>query len=572
MGVPPTAQALEPPTSGPGLSSDPSVTDLGDAALIRATSLDIARGAVLAGRYQIEAVIGKGGSGIVLRAFDRVAQVPVAIKILKPDLAADPRWIERFSRELRLGRQIQHANVCRVFDIGQADGHWFITMELATGGTLRDQLGENAAKRSAQEKLTDIRAVVAGLAAIHEAGIVHRDVKPDNFLRMTDGRLVLSDFGLATNPADAPTVSIMVGTPHYMAPEVVMGDVATPRSDVWAAAVVIHEILLGTRPERAPLTRAPTLRGPRQASRSTRALLNVCRTALNTEPDDRPCDGRALSRIVDSVITSNSPLGQWLGVRRHKQTAWVSTLVALGMAVALGVHFWLPASATSSTESRPGVIRVTGTPRDLTDSSKVFARFEERVHCFAILPGGESARVVLGTPRRAEDIELATGRRTPSPLPQETYETECPQLSPRGDSLLFTRLSPTASSQIVRANPSGEGAVPVTYGSEPRWLPNGDEFLYNVDLGHAGLFSLPTMTSSILPDGHGQARHFLYRKAVSESGNYAAVAYNADAMDRLLEIHSLPDLHLIASWRIPLSIRGVTFDGETLLLSDIDRP
>ncbi|HTA20488.1 MAG TPA: protein kinase, partial [Polyangia bacterium] len=106
------------------------MTDVGEPALVRATSIEIIRGSVLAGRYQIEAVIGKGGSGIVLRAFDRVAQVAVAIKILKPDLAADPRWIERFSRELRLARQIQHPNVCRVFDIGQADGHWFITMEL----------------------------------------------------------------------------------------------------------------------------------------------------------------------------------------------------------------------------------------------------------------------------------------------------------------------------------------------------------------------------------------------------------------------------------------------------------
>jgi eukaryotic-like serine/threonine-protein kinase len=95
-----------------------SVTDLGEPALVRATSMEIARGSLLAGRYQVEAVIGKGGSGIVLRAFDRVAQVPVAVKILKPDLASDPRWVERFSRELRLARQIQHPNVCRVFDIG----------------------------------------------------------------------------------------------------------------------------------------------------------------------------------------------------------------------------------------------------------------------------------------------------------------------------------------------------------------------------------------------------------------------------------------------------------------------
>src|SRR3954463_14163601 len=114
-----------------GSLSEMSITALGEPSLVRASSTEIARGEVLDGRYQIEAVIGKGGSGIVLRAFDRVAQALVAVKILNPEFAKDPRWVERFSRELRLGRQIQHPHVCRVFDLGEADGHWFLTMELA---------------------------------------------------------------------------------------------------------------------------------------------------------------------------------------------------------------------------------------------------------------------------------------------------------------------------------------------------------------------------------------------------------------------------------------------------------
>src|SRR5450432_713801 len=258
-----------------------SVTAIGEPALVRATSIEIVRGSILAGRYQIEAVIGKGGSGIVLRAFDRVAQVPVAVKILKPDLATDPRWIERFSRELRLARQIQHPNVCRVFDIGQADGHWFITMELATAGTLRDSFERNDNARTVDQRLEDIRAVLAGLGAIHAAGIVHRDVKPDNFLRMADGRLVLSDFGLATNPSDASVVSILVGTPSYMAPEVVLGEQASFSSDIWSLGVVMHEILFGRRPERSPAT-------PHQISLSSKA-----------GPDPRQ---RAIAVLIEECI------------------------------------------------------------------------------------------------------------------------------------------------------------------------------------------------------------------------------------------------------------------------------
>ncbi|HET6284303.1 MAG TPA: hypothetical protein VFH73_25325, partial [Polyangia bacterium] len=113
---------------------DASITDVGDRPIVALPPVELERGEVLAGRYQIEAVIGKGGSGLVLRAFDRITQTPVALKILNAELAAEPRWAERFSRELRLGRQIQHPNVCRVFDIGEADGHRFMSMELATGG------------------------------------------------------------------------------------------------------------------------------------------------------------------------------------------------------------------------------------------------------------------------------------------------------------------------------------------------------------------------------------------------------------------------------------------------------
>src|SRR5580692_7586490 len=275
-----------------------SVTEVAGESFVRERPPDIERGTVLAGRYQIEDIIGKGGSGIVLRVFDRTAQNVVALKVLKTELARDAKWEKRFSRELRLGRPIQHPNVCRIFDIGEADGHRFLTMEIAQGGSLRDELKRGGAlERSMEAKMADASAVIAGLAALHTAGVVHRDFKPDNLLRMGDGRLVLSDFGLATDAATAPGVTVLIGTPHYMAPEVLAGEPATSRSDVWALGVVLHEIFFGRRPERRPASFDGSTRAPlRPTSPVERRMLALCETCLAESPFDRPADAGVVTQ------------------------------------------------------------------------------------------------------------------------------------------------------------------------------------------------------------------------------------------------------------------------------------
>ena len=304
--------------------AEQSFTDVGDEPFIAAPVLEIERGAVLAGRYQIETTIGKGGSGVVLRAFDRIAQAPVAVKILKPELAADPRWVERFSRELRLARQIQHANVCRVFDIGEADGHRFLTMELASEGTLRTGARADAPPRPMEARIADARALVAGMAAIHAAGIVHRDVKPENLLRMEDGRLVVSDFGLATNPTQTATVTLMVGTPSYMAPEMSMGDPASFRSDVWAIGVVMHEILFGRRPEWDVTARERVFRSPvdKDAPPTVRALAQLCGDCAAETPSARPADAVEVARRFVRAEQSGARASRRAACRASDAGAW----------------------------------------------------------------------------------------------------------------------------------------------------------------------------------------------------------------------------------------------------------
>ena len=162
---------------------------------------DVARqfeGTHLAGRYDLRRALGQGGMGVVFLARDRVLNEDVAIKLLRTELAGDRRWRERLAREVKLARQLRHPNVCRLFDFGQTeDGQVFVVMELASH-TLRSELdGAVNVQRTFADRIADVCAVAAGLAAIHQAGIVHADLSSRYGLRCGDGRLIVADVGLA---------------------------------------------------------------------------------------------------------------------------------------------------------------------------------------------------------------------------------------------------------------------------------------------------------------------------------------------------------------------------------------
>ncbi len=304
--------------------------------------LEIAAGAVLAGRYQIEATLGRGGSGTVYRAWDRVLGEPIAIKILLPERARERSWIKRLGREVRVARAIQHPNVCRVFELGHADGHWFLTMELGAGGTLRDlvQNGQSA-RRPLPERLEDARAICAGLAAIHAVGIIHRDVTPQNVLRMTDGRLVLTDFGLAIEMTANTTVH--GGTPNYMPPETLFGARGDQRADVWQLGVVLHEILFGCRPVFEHESERVVMKWPLppKATPMEEELARLCADCLGSNPAQRPPTAMAVAgRLAAAEIARpRSPLDLvWLRTkaiaRRHRWIGLLALLVAAGAGVA----------------------------------------------------------------------------------------------------------------------------------------------------------------------------------------------------------------------------------------------
>jgi tetratricopeptide (TPR) repeat protein len=301
-------------------------------------TLEIGAGALLAGRYQIEATLGRGGSGTVYRAWDRVLGEPIAIKILLPHRARERSWIRRLAREVKVARAIRHPNVCRVFELGHADGHWFVTMELGAGGTLRDLVQDGkSARRPLGERLEDARAICAGLAAIHAVGIIHRDVTPQNVLRMPDGRLVLTDFGLAIEMTANTTVH--GGTPNYMPPETLLGARGDQRADVWQLGVILHEILFGGRPvfehERDRMTMKSPL--PAEATSVEEELARLCADCLGSNPALRPPTAMVVAgRLAAAEIARpRSPfeLG-WLRAKAIARRArWVGAAALLLLAI-----------------------------------------------------------------------------------------------------------------------------------------------------------------------------------------------------------------------------------------------
>jgi tetratricopeptide (TPR) repeat protein len=208
-----------------------------------------APGDVLGLRYRVVRALGRGGMGAVYEVVDDVLQDAVALKLLHPELSTDPAFRHRLREEVRLAHRVSHPNVCRVHDLGQHGEHLFVTMELLRGPTLRQILRAIASGEreplSLGRSIDLIVQIAAALGASHRAGIVHRDVKPDNVIVEPD-RAVLTDFGVAS-PVEAISRTVL-GTPHYIAPELMRGESVRPASDLYALAVLACELLTGRIP------------------------------------------------------------------------------------------------------------------------------------------------------------------------------------------------------------------------------------------------------------------------------------------------------------------------------------
>lgn len=219
-------------------------------ASIGATIFEV--GSVLGGRYEIQALLGMGGMGAVYKAHDLEVDRAVGLKVIRPDLAGNPAILARFKQELVLARQVTHRNIIRIYDLSEAEGVKFITMEFIEGEDLRTILTRSG-KLEVNEAINIIRQSCSGLQAAHVEGVIHRDLKPSNIMRDAAGRVVIMDFGLAkTVQSDGMTqTGMMIGTMEYMSPEQAMGSELDARSDIFAMGLIFYELITGNMPYRA---------------------------------------------------------------------------------------------------------------------------------------------------------------------------------------------------------------------------------------------------------------------------------------------------------------------------------
>jgi hypothetical protein len=255
-----------------------------------------APGQMLAGRYRIVALLGKGGMGEVYRADDLVLEQPVALKFLPESLSANEAALARFRGEVRIARQVSHPNVCRVYDLGEAAGQYFLSMEYVDGedlGSLLRRIG-----RLPTDKALEIaRQLCAGLAAAHAKGVLHRDLKPGNVMLDARGQVLLTDFGLAGLAGQIEGDEVRNGTPAYMAPEQLAGEEVTVRSDIYSLGLVLYEIFTGKLP-----FESTTLAGLMQAQRESAP---VSPSTLVRELD--PAVERAILRCLQAKPAHRPP-------------------------------------------------------------------------------------------------------------------------------------------------------------------------------------------------------------------------------------------------------------------------
>ena len=274
------------------------------------TLSDALTGRLLDGRYQVGPRLARGGMATVYRALDTRLERPVAIKVMQPGLAADPEFVSRFIREARSAARLSHPNIVAVYDQGTDGDTTFLAMEFVDGVTLRDVLRQRGALPP-DDALQIMEQILAALAAAHRGGIIHRDIKPENVLLTTDGRVKVADFGLAraisgTSTVSTLTGSVIIGTVAYLSPELVERGVADARSDVYAAGIVLFEMLTGRKPYVGESPLQVAFRHVHEVVPAPSTLVPSLSSEVDTlvgratarNPDDRPHDA---SELLDAV-------------------------------------------------------------------------------------------------------------------------------------------------------------------------------------------------------------------------------------------------------------------------------
>ncbi|MBZ5633138.1 MAG: protein kinase [Acidobacteriia bacterium] len=299
-------------------------------------------GTLLTERYRVIGIIGRGGMGEVYRASDLKLNQPVALKFLPEAVASKAALLERFHGEVRIARQVSHPNVCRVYDIGEAEGSAFISMEYVDGedlGSLLRRIG-----RLPGDKAIEIaRKLCAGLAAAHAKGVLHRDLKPANIMIDGRGQVLIMDFGLAALADQVAGAEVRNGTPAYMAPEQLAGKEVSERSDIYALGSVLYEVFTGQRAfktvDRSAIPSAVSV--VRDVDPVIERVIARC---LDPDPAKRPQSALAVARMLpggdplaEALAAGDTPSPELVANSGSIEGLRVSVAVACLAAVIVGI-------------------------------------------------------------------------------------------------------------------------------------------------------------------------------------------------------------------------------------------
>ncbi len=249
---------------------------------LQTPACELTTGSTFAGRYQVIEELGHGGMGRVYKVFDTDIKEKVALKLLRPEIALDKETVERFSNELKLARKISHRNVCRMFDLGKAEGTTFITMEFVPGEDLK-RLLRRVGQLPIGKAVSIAKQTCEGLIEAHRFGVIHRDLKPQNIMVDEEGNARIMDFGIARSLSGKgiTAAGMMIGTPEYMSPEQAEAKEIDRRSDIYSFGVILYEMVTGRVPFEGETPLAIAMKHKGEVPKSPKTLNPQISDALN---------------------------------------------------------------------------------------------------------------------------------------------------------------------------------------------------------------------------------------------------------------------------------------------------
>jgi serine/threonine protein kinase len=447
-------------------------------------------GQTIAGRFLVVRFIARGGMGEVYEVRDRFLQDDrVALKLIRPEIAADTSNLRRFEREVILARKVVHPNLCPIYEIFRCQDppppFLFLTMKLLQGPTLEAWLKIPRSHPINQEAVDIARQLISGVSALHTAGIIHRDLKPNNIMLERAGeRLNVSimDFGLARlHQAETTTMSVgmIAGTPGYMAPELFRGEPPSEATDLFALGVVLHQVFTGERPvssKTGALAAAPALRSGPAAGSMTRAVESL----LSPDSAERRRAFAGLSQI-------NAGSGQALPSNQNLRK-WAPWLLAAGFCVAAGL---IALALYSFRQDHPGVVKYT----QLTD-------FTDSATAPALSPDGRMVAFIRGSTNflSADQIYL---KMLPNGEARQLTDDHRVKygltFSPDGSKVAYTAVSPPWSTYTVSVL-GGDSQLFLNNAAGLTWLDPGQVLFSRVRSGlHMGIVT-ETLTNEKVRD------------------------------------------------------------------------